>query len=523
MTGTGIKKIIRILAAFAMALAFAAPIAFVAMPHRGTAHANSAAPIWYGGGLTGALANGDECPLEVKHETLTFDVRTLPNAYYHADEDFMAYSGSVTAEYTFANPEDYDVTAKMMFPFGVAPYYGGNIDFEACFDEIAKSYKVKVDGEPVETRLRHSYVAYRTEGYYEFETERDLGKLNDGYCDDEFFEPDMTVTKYTYIARGIKYSDKYYYPAYAVAAADYDAQKTRIISNADMRESARFGKNVMTGDSIEIYAVGMPLDADPEFIMYDDILMKAEVGGEMYLASKTSMTFKDLMLTYRCTDSAASETDWYNAAVFSLKREIEQNGYWYDKEGFFGSADARIFDVTGNLLRWYEYEMTVPAKSTVVNAVTAPSYPSIVGNNYFFSYLLSPASTWKSFGTLDINIRSNFGLSQCYVSANGGTRHESLNDKFKLQDGVYSASLDSLPNGELYFSVSSGSNNKSTFYNTMNSIAYFVGFFPYMLADSPILVFAVAFGSALILTALVCAIVLPIAFIAKKKDPNMRN
>ncbi len=508
MTKTGIntRMRIRILAAAAIVLALAASIAFAAMPSRGTARANSAAPMWYGGGITGSLSSGDECPLEVKHEALTFDIPTLPNAHYGSVEDFKAYNGTVTAEYTFYNPEDYDVTAKMMFPFGIAPQYGGIIDYEACFDEIAKSYTVKADGNPIETRLRHTYIAACKEyGHYEFETLRDLGKLCDGFCDDEFFEPEMTVTKYTYVARGINYGQV----AYAVTAAEYDNEKTRVLSNAELLDFVRFGKNVMTGDSIDIYAIGDPFETDPRFTVFDGMLLRNEVNGEMYLAGKTATTFKDFALSFRCTDSTVGENDWYNAFVFALNREIQKNEYIHYSTGFVGSLNAQTFDITNNLLRWYEYEMTVPSRSTVVNAVTAPAYPSIQGNGYYFTYLLSPATSWKSFGTLDLKIRTNSVLTQCYASPKDGINHDNLNDKLTLKDGVYSASLDSLPNGELYFSISSGSERGNVFYDTVNSVAYFLSFFRHIAEDRPFLTLTVTFGATLFLTAAICAIVLP--------------
>ena len=66
-------------------------------------HANSAQRHWSGTDSTGALVKDKNCPLVVDKELLTFDVQEFPNNYYNSTEEFLAYTGKVTAEYTFRN------------------------------------------------------------------------------------------------------------------------------------------------------------------------------------------------------------------------------------------------------------------------------------------------------------------------------------------------------------------------------------------------------------------------------------
>ena len=73
---------------------------------------------------TGTLVKDKDCPLVVDKELLTFDVQEFPKNYYNSAEEFLAYTGKVTAEYTFRNPADYAVTAALVFPFGNLPHYG---------------------------------------------------------------------------------------------------------------------------------------------------------------------------------------------------------------------------------------------------------------------------------------------------------------------------------------------------------------------------------------------------------------
>lgn len=88
------------------------------------ASANSAQSQWEGTNATGAIVTGEDCPIIVEHEKLTFDIGQFPEQHYREVSDYLAYSGSVTAEYTFYNPADYSVDATLVFPFGAIPDYG---------------------------------------------------------------------------------------------------------------------------------------------------------------------------------------------------------------------------------------------------------------------------------------------------------------------------------------------------------------------------------------------------------------
>lgn len=76
------------------------------------ASANSAQTQWRGTDATGAIVTVDDCPIIVERELLTFDVGQFPDSYYQQVNEYLAYSGSVSAEYTFYNPADYTVDAR---------------------------------------------------------------------------------------------------------------------------------------------------------------------------------------------------------------------------------------------------------------------------------------------------------------------------------------------------------------------------------------------------------------------------
>lgn len=123
-------------------------------------HANSAQRHWSGTDSTGALVKEKNCPLVVDKELLTFDVQEFPKNYYNSAEEFLTYTGKVTAEYTFRNPADYAVTAMLVFPFGNLPHYGEYI-YDSPTDKYTAAsdtgkYGVKVNGKPIEATVRHT-------------------------------------------------------------------------------------------------------------------------------------------------------------------------------------------------------------------------------------------------------------------------------------------------------------------------------------------------------------------------------
>ena len=123
------------------------------------ASANSAQMHWRGTDATGAIIADENCPLIVEHELLTFDIGQFPESYYREVSDYLAYSGSVTAEYTFYNPADYSVDATLVFPFGAIPDYGHIRDSET--DEMLRysdteKYDIIVDGKAIDRTLRHT-------------------------------------------------------------------------------------------------------------------------------------------------------------------------------------------------------------------------------------------------------------------------------------------------------------------------------------------------------------------------------
>ena len=113
-------------------------------------HANSGPAAYEGTTAAGVHVDFEDCPIEVVHENLIFDVPEFPREYYEDESAFTDYQARVTAEYTLRNPTDADVTVELLFPFGIAPWYApaGRILPEYC--------GITVDGGEIDLQLRHS-------------------------------------------------------------------------------------------------------------------------------------------------------------------------------------------------------------------------------------------------------------------------------------------------------------------------------------------------------------------------------
>ena len=388
-----------------------------------SASANSAQEKWYGCSASGMFVTDENCPVVVESETLTFNIQTFPDIYYYDQENFAKYDASVTAHYNFYNPADYEVHMTLAFPFGDYPSYLGD-----HLDESGK-YLVTADGEAVESSVRH------TLSYGAFNAEKEVAKILDGYKEDEFYSPKTPVHYYTCKFSGFD-GDKIVY-----LKSVYDKSNTAVFYSTQnagynlspyaiypQENSANPVTYVQDGSIIYLFAVGEDFDGEPQFSFGQSWPLFGGNTTDCVEITKQEITFKDLMLAYYDAGYEVSETDWYNAAM----EYLEEYGYIH-------------YTMYNSLMRWFEYQLTIPAGGRLVNEVTAPLYPDINGyyspDLYTYEYLLSPAKCWASFGSLDIVINTPYYLSNNTLG------------EFEKIDGGYTLHLEKLPDVELNFTL----------------------------------------------------------------------
>lgn len=412
-----------------------------------TAFANSAQTYFQGITPSGAVVTGEQSPIIVQQENLTFDLQEFPKEYYREEAEYLAYTGKVTAEYTFHNPADYDVTAKLAFPFGQTPDYGYSYhpDTEQrVYAADAEKYDILVDGEPIEKTVRHT-LFYRGD---EFNLEEDVSLLMDGYMEDDFWKPDTPVTKETWIIDGI--DEEKFQAARLGFRWNGDENKTRLMlvdqcggSNAE--EGIAVTRWVENGDTIEVYVFGEPLKGELEWFS-ENGAEDTPFDYELTFVGEETTTFEEFVFGEYEDNSTVLPHDWYNATVQNLK-----NCQW--DFGILGNFEYSE-NIAEDLLRWYEYEITIPAGGTIVNTVTAPMYPDMDVDYeppiYQYTYLLSPAKTWADFWYLNVFVNTPY-----YMTESSG------DFPFQKAENEYYLAYHGLPEGELTFTLSEDASPKA--------------------------------------------------------------
>lgn len=444
----GVKK-----AALALILCIAV---CASVPAGISASANSAMLHWRGSYAAGAAVLDEDCPVQVENELLTFNINEFPQEYYGGTEEdnnkFLEYGGSVTARYAFYNPADYNVNMTLAFPFGSYPDYFYSYE---KFDDTAK-YLVTADGGKVETKLRHTFARG------DFDTQTDVGRLVDGFKEDEFYKVDLPVYIYRFNISEITYKGDYSVHV-VLPIKDIDGRKILTASNGfEYDGTCTVSWSVRNGDDIALYSVGKPMEEDEfnfRFFYYGRLNIKKTVAGnaDRNPAKDEVITFKQLALTFRGKDSVVTEADWYNAVIDSLVTDEE----------YKRCLSYYCLDLRGSLMRWYEYSLSIPAGGRLVNEVTAPIYPGINGyytpNIYEYEYLLSPAQSWAAFGSLEVRINTPFYVTDC-----------SLKDLEKTDDGYIYRTV-GLPDGEFKFELCANEHSEHTGNGCNGYVLVFIG------------------------------------------------
>lgn len=396
-----------------------------------TIHANSAMTKWTGTDTSGVISSDKDCPLVIEKEDLTFEIPAFPVIGNTGNPIPMS---SVTASYTFRNPSDLHIKARLAFPFGKAPSYGGG-GFGLSPEEYRKAeldtYRITLNDREIEPVLRHTWM-----GWNSFDLNEDLSRLSEDGTE-SFWKRDLPVTVYTYDIQDIDLET--YSAAAARTSLKADPAETRYIvfpfnggrmsgNEADIKLWADAG-------DFRIIVFGKDTGPQTEWTFTETGDSDKEIEGTVSLRSAESSTFREFVMNYYKEDSGIREDDYLNAYADML-----DNSMACDILAEPGTLSLE----EQYLMRWYEYEIELDPGETAVNSVTAPLFPAVDtaydSPVYEYTYLLSPASTWKEFKDLTVRVHTPY---TCI-----GTAPSELFDK--TGDG-YEAHFDTLPDHELVF------------------------------------------------------------------------
>ena len=403
-----------------------------------TAFANSAQREFEGVAANGAIVTDVDCPVQVTSERLTFNITDFPVVHGEQTE----YNSNVVAEYAFYNPADYDVNMQLVFPFGTIPYWSDTDYIDA------DKYSVYVNGVKVERDIRAVYSQYDKP----FDLTEDLAKIVDSRKPFTNLSDDTPVYKYSF-----KSEFSYNYENALTPYARFATYGLTLFADSPFGGFSNDGSGYSRctdfyGDGdIIIYSVGKQLSDDFFKPTYHVEAYEREKGDYAYtertIQGSTSHqylgegTLQDVLFYHYNERSGISRNDYYNALVDKLGKDVSYSD---------GAHDLSYFNISRELMLWYQYDVSVPSKQTVTNKVVAPTYPTVDGYftppKYHYEYLLSPARSWASFANLDVTINTT-----CFMT------NPSLEGFVKTDTG-YKAHFDSLPQGELKFSLCESEN-----------------------------------------------------------------
>ena len=378
--------------------------------------------------------DGEECPVIVRNETLTFYIDDLPTTQAEAEQS----TSRVTASYELYNPTERDLTLTLYFPVGFKPNYLSAPPQNVRYSVTAEG----ADGAASSPELTPRYTYYER-NYFGMTFELD-GELPRSERNEEtFFRPDTLVTKYTYTVTAPSDGKESYTFTFG-----YDANpaKTQVFSAESGASGISNGwgeiyRSIDAGSTQELvfYVIGKQLgDEAVRAGVYSASGASAELLSEADDPVKETMTFETLVQgMYAKADALMGVGDFYhdfyNATVAMLSS---------DDIDLKLTSCLNAAAVLENLMLWYEYELSVPAQGSVTNTVTAPllpDLPSQTNRKWRYGYLLSSGQRWADVEEVVINIQTPYYL-------------DSSSLQFTRREGGYTYSKDGLPMGELSFS-----------------------------------------------------------------------
>lgn len=396
--------------------------AFIVLLCAEPVYANSAQTSWQGTDTSGTAVTDEECPVIAEHEDLTFTLGDLP------DQAERGYDNRFTAEYTFVNPSDVKAEVLLSFPLGTEPaYYKYDIFDASHYHPERDDYEISADGKPIESIDRYTYHPWES-----FSITEELNLLRDDYLTDDFYRPDLDVYVYTFRFSYDHDQSRYIYmytdlpcdPAVRRYTSDQEYM-SKALKDA-FQFSFQLTDIIHPDDLYRLYVIGKPLDEIPSW--------QPEIEtdkAECEFIGQEKITFEEYVFSDYREDSGISRTDYYNAFLVQILNDT------------LNVCTFSHIPLEENLMRWKQYTLVFEPGQKIINSVSGPVYPDIdtasIPFTYEYTYLLTPASTWKSFGSLDITVKTDLKMLNSSI---GG---------FSSDEEGFSRHLDSLPDQDLTF------------------------------------------------------------------------
>lgn len=354
----------------------------------------------------GVVSTALESEVVVENETLTFNITDFPKSNYESQEDFLSYSSTVNIKYTLYNPTNEEITLTLAYPFGNYIEYADQV-----WSVDTSKYSISVNDNTVSPEIYHTYCSI----YNEIDYPKQFEMLTKDYITDGFLAPDTVVTKYTFKSSGVGTT---LYGAVAGVALDVDPDEypnslffldrytlPRELKNGNIRLCCYYEEENNTYD---LYVIGEPLKEMPEWRFYENAfaLDADEISGRMTIVKTETMTLTEFADTKPNEALGFSQVDRYNTLISEIQSETALRPV-VQLHTFLGELDC--------YMRWYKYDVTIPAGERITTAVTAPAYPNIEENYippvYNYNAWLTTSTTWTTSGSLDVIINTPYYMT----------------------------------------------------------------------------------------------------------------
>lgn len=401
--------------------------------------ANSGPVRWEGYAHGEMLAVEENCPIEVQHEELVFDLRQGTQGRY-------TIGGTITATYTMRNPTDTARRVEMAFP----------LIAELSRFSPAEAH-VRVDGQPVETALyigeQYSSDAQSSDGNAlpDYSFARILAALQpEGYTPVRF-DPAQEAVIYTFRATRKTAQDINLTILFPDAAGAYFLGGRSIRGYGQQGDDIHF---LFSAGEEEAWAEVLVIGDAPAPTISGALLGDSQQPTDAYTCDEWVRTesLEDYFGAYCAREAQLQLPDGYlgNTQAMDtlynlLLRRLDEG---LGRE-FQVLNDALETTFTSSYLLVLQYAAEFPAQSTLEVQISYPVSSAMERRNsgellYPFTYLFSPAAHWAGFGGLAITIKAPEEASEFFDSSLPFTQDS---------PGVYSTRASTLPESPLTFTL----------------------------------------------------------------------
>lgn len=362
------------------------------------------------------------CPITVESEHLEFDLREV--------DIYSGFGGKVTATYEMYNPLDKDISIKMAFPYITS------------LDNLqASSINVSANNQTLPVAL---YCSYEKTYHRELNSQFTDAQLDINHIIETIQSKQDLMTSVNFDPQRIGYLYKFHFDAIDVILKPNKYDPKMIFDNfvqwTNQEDNSYYYTPLQTGEYI-VFSLDNPMNYSVE---WNDTHTSG--GTPQYEVETERVSAVDYLKSYQVPQISKKYgyafENALNYCISILDDRLADTQHAVDRSWlYWNDSSIRVLLLV--------YEVDFEAGKTCTVSVTYPSILTKTGNKgdgvvYEETYLLNPARYWGSFRNLSIAVKTpSFAPYVLEGKAN----------LIETEPGVYTSSFETLPPGNLTFSI----------------------------------------------------------------------